>query len=77
MVVTQPRRISAISVAERVAQEQCQKVGPLIGYQVRLDSALHKDTTQLVFCTPGILLRQLQSSPTLDQYTHIIIDEIH
>jgi HrpA-like RNA helicase len=78
IVVTQPRRISAISVAERVAQEQCQdSVGPWIGYQVRLDAVLRKDTTQLAFVTPGILLRQLQSSPLLSQYTHIIIDEIH
>ena len=78
IVVTQPRRISTISLAERVAQEQCQeKVGPWIGYQVRLDAALKRDTTQLAFVTPGILLRQLQSSSLLEQYTHIIIDEIH
>jgi HrpA-like RNA helicase len=91
---TQPRRISAISIAERVAQEQClmsssssssQKqqgrgekdgVGSLVGYQVRLESASSKDT-QLMFLTPGILLRKLQSSPMLTEYTHIIIDEVH
>ncbi|OEU08328.1 P-loop containing nucleoside triphosphate hydrolase protein, partial [Fragilariopsis cylindrus CCMP1102] len=93
---TQPRRISAISIAERVAQEQClmassssssssQKqqgrgekdgVGTLVGYQVRLESASSKDT-QLMFLTPGILLRKLQSSPMLTEYTHIIIDEVH
>jgi ATP-dependent RNA helicase DHX36 len=76
------RRISAISIAERVAQEQCLNDGAngmgagLIGYQVRLESAVTKDT-QLVFLTPGILLRKLQSSPTLAEFTHIIIDEIH
>jgi len=78
IVVTQPRRISAISIAERVAEEQVQEggAGGLIGYQVRLDSAVTADT-QLVFVTPGILLRKMQSSPQLNEYTHVLIDEIH
>jgi ATP-dependent RNA helicase DHX36 len=77
LVVTQPRRISAISIAERVVEEQCQdKAGGLIGYQVRLESAVTADT-QLVFLTPGVLLRKMQSSPLLKEYTCVIIDEIH
>lgn len=77
LVVTQPRRISAISIAERVVEEQCQAAaGGLIGYQVRLDSAVTADT-QLVFLTPGVLLRKMQSSPLLKEYTCVIIDEIH
>ncbi|KAG7341683.1 ATP-dependent helicase HrpA [Nitzschia inconspicua] len=86
IAVTQPRRISAISIAERVAQEQCllsaqhgesaPGVGSLVGYQVRLETAITKDT-QLLFLTPGVLLRKLQSSPMLAEYTHIIIDEVH
>ena len=47
-----------------------------LGYQVRLESESSKDT-QLLFLTPGILLRKLQSSPMLAEYTHIIIDEVH
>ena len=76
------RRISAVSIAERVAQEQCigeggkTGVGSLVGYQVRLQAATSSDT-QLVFLTPGILLRKLQSSPMLLEYSHIIIDEVH
>jgi HrpA-like RNA helicase len=70
------RRISAISIADRVAQEQNLDAGGLIGYQVRLEGASSKDT-QLLFVTPGILLRRLQSSPTLSEFTHIIIDEVH
>jgi hypothetical protein len=77
------RRISAISIAERVAQEQCLPkgktdtgVGSLVGYQVRLEAAASKDT-QLLFVTPGILLRRLQSSPLLSEFTHIILDEVH
>lgn len=76
IVVTQPRRISAISIAERVAAERCEDVGGTVGYNVRLEGA-SSDRTQLCFLTPGILLRKFQSSPELDEYTHIIIDEIH
>ena len=76
IVVTQPRRISAISIAERVAQEQCTEVGGWIGYQVRLESCSSANT-QLLFLTPGVLLRKLQSSPTLAEYTHIVLDEVH
>jgi len=84
IVVTQPRRISAISIAERVAEEQCLTsspaaaggIGTLVGYQIRLETAKSNDT-QLLFLTPGVLLRKLQSSPMLSEYTHIIIDEVH
>lgn len=76
IVVTQPRRISAISIAERVANERCEKVGNVVGYNVRLDTAT-SPSTQLVFLTPGVLLRKFQSSFDLKEYTHIIIDEIH
>ena len=75
IVVTQPRRISAISIAERVAQERCENVGGTVGYNVRLEGA-SSDSTQLVFVTPGVLLRKFQSSPDLEEFTHIVIDEV-
>ena len=61
---TQPRRISAISVAERVAEERLERVGDVIGYAVRLQrsSSAH---TRLTFCTTGILLRRLVGDPTV------------
>jgi transcription elongation factor Elf1 len=77
IVITQPRRISAISVAERVASEQCSSSSKTVGYQVRLESSFSPDETQLLFVTPGILLRKLQSSPSLSEYSHIILDEVH
>lgn len=79
IVVTQPRRISAISVAERVAAErgeECGKRGGLIGYSVRLESCACP-STQCLFVTPGVLLRRFQSSPDLAGVTHVVIDEIH
>lgn len=76
IVVTQPRRISAISIAERVAAERCETVGSVVGYNVRLESAI-SESTQLTFCTPGILLRKFQNSPDLEEYNYIMLDEIH
>eukprot|EP01012_Entosiphon_sulcatum_P018884 TRINITY_DN2368_c0_g1_i3.p1 TRINITY_DN2368_c0_g1~~TRINITY_DN2368_c0_g1_i3.p1 ORF type:complete len:1025 (-),score=154.03 TRINITY_DN2368_c0_g1_i3:723-3797(-) len=76
IVVTQPRRISAISVAERVARERGQQVGCEVGYQVRFESAL-SPFTRLIFCTSGILLRRLHTDPTLKSVRVVIIDEIH
>jgi len=58
ILITQPRRISAISVAERVASERCQPVGQSIGYSVRLESCLSKKT-QLMFVTPGVLMKRM------------------
>ena len=63
IVCTQPRRLAAVSVAERVSQERGEEGGPgargnRVGYHVRLDAAYTKDT-RLLFCTTGILLRKL------------------
>ncbi|GKV32188.1 hypothetical protein SLEP1_g40810 [Rubroshorea leprosula] len=80
IICTQPRRIAAISVAERVADERCEpspgSAGSLVGYQVRLDSA-RNEKTKLLFCTTGILLRKLAGDKILSGVTHIIVDEVH
>uniref|UniRef100_A0A7I4CTE9 RNA helicase n=1 Tax=Physcomitrium patens TaxID=3218 RepID=A0A7I4CTE9_PHYPA len=80
IVCTQPRRIAAISVAERVAVERCEpppgNSGSLVGYQVRLDTAWHQGT-KLLFCTTGILLRRLAGDSDLSHVSHVIVDEVH
>lgn len=76
IICTQPRRISAIGVAERVASERCEKIGNMVGYQIRLENKI-SPATRLTFCTTGILLRRLQSEPMLDTVSHVIIDEVH
>ena len=78
IVVAQPRRLAATGVAGRVANERGEsKPGTAsVGYVVRGDTALCK-STRLVFCTTGVLLRQLQSEGPLDCMTHIIVDEVH
>ena len=76
IICTQPRRISAIGVAERVAVERSEKIGDVIGYQIRLDNRLSKHT-RINFCTVGILLRRLSTNPNLDGVSHILLDEVH
>ncbi|XP_017778938.1 PREDICTED: ATP-dependent RNA helicase DHX36-like [Nicrophorus vespilloides] len=77
IVVTQPRRIAAISLAERVANEREETVGSTVGYQVRLKSNFNRQTGHILYCTTGILLRRLQSDPRLSDCSHIILDEAH
>ncbi|XP_067011833.2 putative ATP-dependent RNA helicase DHX57 isoform X2 [Anabrus simplex] len=76
IICTQPRRLSAIGVAERVAEERAEKIGNSIGYQIRLESKM-SSSTRLLFCTTGILLRRLEGDPTLKNVSHIIVDEVH
>uniref|UniRef100_A0A8C6V6M1 Putative ATP-dependent RNA helicase DHX57 n=1 Tax=Naja naja TaxID=35670 RepID=A0A8C6V6M1_NAJNA len=76
IVCTQPRRIAAISVAERVAKERTERVGITVGYQIRLESVM-SPATRLLYCTTGVLLRRLEGDKKLQGITHIIIDEIH
>jgi hypothetical protein len=66
MAITQPRRISAVAVAERIASERCEPVGTTIGYNIRLYSA-KSASTQMMFMTPGVLcgLLPLRLRPTL------------
>ncbi|EDW36419.1 GL17788 [Drosophila persimilis] len=73
--VTQPRRISAISVAERVARERCEELGDAVGYSVRFESAFPRPYGAILFCTVGVLLRKLEAG--LRGVSHIIVDEIH
>ncbi|KAK9708197.1 putative ATP-dependent RNA helicase ucp12 [Basidiobolus ranarum] len=76
IVCTQPRRISAVAVAKRVSQERTEKLGDTVGYSVRGDQ-VSSGKTRLMFCTTGVLLRRLQSSPDLEEVSHVIIDEVH
>jgi len=79
VVVTQPRRVTATSVAARVAEEMgevCGARGALTGYQVRLDSK-RSGSTRLLFCTAGVLLRRLQSDPVLASVACVVLDEVH
>uniref|UniRef100_A0A8C1M7Q3 RNA helicase n=1 Tax=Cyprinus carpio TaxID=7962 RepID=A0A8C1M7Q3_CYPCA len=78
ILVTQPRRISAVSVAHRVAQEMGPALRHCVGYQVRLESRPpERSGGALLFLTVGVLLRKLQSNPGLQGISHVIVDEVH
>ncbi|VAW78007.1 ATP-dependent helicase HrpA [hydrothermal vent metagenome] len=73
---TQPRRIAARSVAERIAEELKVPAGTLVGYQIRFHEQLSAKT-ELKLMTDGILLAEIQRDPSLKKYSAIIIDEAH
>lgn len=75
IAVTQPRRISAVSVADRVASERHETLGQSIGYSVRFESCLPRPYASVMFCTVGVLLRKLEGG--LRGVSHVIVDEIH
>ena len=73
---TQPRRIAARSVAERLSEELGSSLGELVGYQVRFHDQVH-ETSLIKVMTDGILLAEIQNDRFLSQYDTIIIDEAH
>ena len=84
IICTQPRRLAAISVADRVAKERGETLGKSIGYHVRFDAKLPLPDGSITFCTTGVFLKQLQSylseherSRSMDAVTHIVVDEVH
>ena len=83
IVVTQPRRVAAISLANRVLSERNLdplgselQQGTLVGYQIGMDKKVNEDT-RLVYMTTGVLLRKLINTQSLKEFTHIILDEVH
>ncbi|KAJ1691567.1 hypothetical protein LUZ63_015722 [Rhynchospora breviuscula] len=74
--VTQPRRVAVLSTARRVSVELGLRLGREVGFQVRHDRMIGKDSS-IKFMTDGILLRELQSDILLKRYSVIILDEAH
>lgn len=76
IIVTQPRKIAAITIAKRVSEERKCDLGSLVGYKVGLKEKISEDT-RLLYVTTGVLLQSLITSKTMATYTHVILDEIH
>jgi hypothetical protein len=77
IIITQPRRIAAQSVAQRVCKERNWKLGSVCGYKMRGDKRCGNDT-RLFYVTTGYLLELIvHDENELDKYTHIVLDEIH
>ena len=85
IVCTQPRRISALGLADRVSEERCSNVGDEVGYTIRGESKQKPGLTKITFVTTGILLRRLQTSggskddvvASLADVSHVVVDEVH
>lgn len=73
---TQPRRVAAMSVAARVAEEVGVKVGNEVGYSIRFEDCT-SDKTILKYMTDGMLLREFMTEPDLAGYSALMIDEAH
>lgn len=74
--VLEPRRIAAVSAANRIAEEQNWDLGQEVGYQVRFDSK-SSATTKILFLTEALLLRKLKSDPELASVGVVVLDEFH
>ncbi|KAI9695708.1 MAG: hypothetical protein M1836_006074 [Candelina mexicana] len=85
IICTQPRRISALGLADRVSYERCSTVGDEVGYAIRGESKQKPGITKITFVTTGVLLRRLQISggssvdvvAVLADVSHVVVDEVH
>lgn len=77
IICTEPRRLAAVAVAERVSAERNERLGHTVGYQIRLENRVSPKTL-LTVCTNGILLRTLMGNDSaMATITHVIVDEVH
>ncbi|KAK7679049.1 DEAH-box ATP-dependent RNA helicase prp43 [Cerrena zonata] len=74
---TQPRRVAAMSVAKRVADEMDVPLGKQVGYSIRFEDMTESGTTFLKYMTDGMLLREAMNDPDLSRYSTVILDEAH
>ncbi|OBZ72947.1 putative pre-mRNA-splicing factor ATP-dependent RNA helicase prp43 [Grifola frondosa] len=72
-----PRRVAAMSVAKRVADEMDVQLGKQVGYSIRFEDMTEPGTTFLKYMTDGMLLREAMNDPDLARYSTIILDEAH
>lgn len=85
IICTQPRRISALGLADRVSDERCSSVGDEVGYVIRGESKQKTGSTKITFVTTGVLLRRIQSGADTDgnvatslaDVSHVVVDEVH
>jgi HrpA-like RNA helicase len=76
VAVTQPRRVAAVNLAKRVAEETMTKLGSKVGYTVRFDDTSSPNTV-IKYLTDGMLLREILSDELLLRYKVIVLDEAH
>ncbi|XP_062466073.1 probable ATP-dependent RNA helicase DHX35 isoform X3 [Pezoporus occidentalis] len=75
--VTQPRRVAAVSIASRVADERGAVLGHEVGYCIRFDDCTDPQATRIKFLTDGMLVREMMADPLLTRYSVLMLDEAH
>ena len=76
ILMTEPRRLAVLGVANRLADLRDEAAGETVGYKIHLENRISKNT-RLEVVTEGILVNQLQSDPALENYQVVVIDEFH
>ncbi len=76
IVCTQPRRVAAVTIAQKVASERNCKIGQEVGYSIRFEDKCGPHT-KIKFVTDGVLLRECMSNKQLSNYSVVILDEAH
>ncbi|CAG9466382.1 unnamed protein product [Pedinophyceae sp. YPF-701] len=76
VAVTQPRRVAAVTVARRVAEERGTHVGGEVGYAVRFEDRT-SGATRIKYLTDGTLMREVMLDPELSRYSVVVLDEAH
>lgn len=76
IVCTQPRRVAAVTISQRVALERNSVIGNEVGYSIRFEDK-STASTRLKYVTDGVLLREIINNPKLSNYGVIILDEAH
>eukprot|EP01080_Neovahlkampfia_damariscottae_P004211 gene4211-7548_t len=77
ILITQPRRVAAITLSQRVAKEMNSEIGKLVGYSIRFEDVTNYKETKIKYATDGMIIREAQIDPLLKQYEYIILDESH
>lgn len=76
ILCTQPRRVAAVTIAERVSKERNCILGNEVGYSIRFDDC-SGPLTKIKYVTDGVLLREIMTDPNLEKYNVVILDEAH
>ena len=78
VIVTQPRRVAAVSLANRISRQLGEDLGSQVGYKIGHEDSSNNKRNIITVATAGYLLKHLGTRPqSVDKYTHIVLDEVH